>query len=172
MDDHLSVVLRRLNRPAEARDHAERAVAVREVLVKTHPETTDYRAGLAENHLNRGLARLALGDPGGAAVDIRQAAALFGSLPSPAGEDLFLFACCRAALAGLASEAGSGVLAGERRSEADGAMALLRQAVAMNYSNVNAYRNQDALDLLRNRDDFRLLIADLVMPAEPFTPER
>ena len=119
VDDHLSVVLRRLNRPAEARDHAERAVAVREVLVKAHPETTDYRAGLAENHLNRGLARLALGDPGGAAVDIRQAAALYGSLPSPAGGDLFLCACCRAALAGLASQAGSGVLAGERRSEAE-----------------------------------------------------
>jgi hypothetical protein len=51
-------------------------------------------------------------------------------------------------------------------------LSLLHQAVAMGYSNVDAYRNEDALDPLRDRDDFRLLIADLVMPAEPFTPDR
>ena len=45
---------------------------------------------------------------------------------------------------------------------------LLHKAVAMGYRNPNAYRTEDALDPIRRRDDFRLLILDLDMPAEPF----
>ena len=170
VDSNLSLVLHRLGRPAEARDHAERAL--RELLVKAHPETLYYRAVLADSHLNRGLACRALGEPAGAATDIRQAAALLDSQTSPSGEFCFLSGCAHAALAGLAGQAGSGVPAAERPSEAERAMALLHQAVAMGYSNVDAYRNEDALDPLRDRDDFRLLMMDLVMPAEPFTPDR
>ena len=51
-------------------------------------------------------------------------------------------------------------------------MALLHQAVAMGFSNLDAYRNEDALDPLRDRDDFRLLMMDVAMPAEAFTPGR
>jgi tetratricopeptide (TPR) repeat protein len=166
--NNLSVVLRPLDRLAEARDHAERAVALRELLVRTHPESIDYRAGLAENCLNRGLARRTQGEHAGAAADIRQALALYGSLPSFSREEWFLGACCHAALAVLAGQAGSGVAPEDRQSEADQATALLHQAVAMGYSNSDAYRTEDALDPLRDRDDFRLLLMDLEMPAEPF----
>ncbi len=103
---------------------------------------------------------------------IRQAVALLDAQTSPSGEFCFMSACAHAALAGLAGQAGSGVPAEERLPEAKRSMALLHQAVAMGYANVDAYRNEDALDPLRDRDDFRLLIADLVMPAEPFTPDR
>jgi eukaryotic-like serine/threonine-protein kinase len=51
-------------------------------------------------------------------------------------------------------------------------MALLRRAVAMGYATLDDYRTADALDPLRDRDDFRLLMMDLAMPAEPFTPVR
>jgi hypothetical protein len=47
-------------------------------------------------------------------------------------------------------------------------MAVLRQAVAMGYCNPDAYRTESALDPLRDRDDFRLLMMDLAMPADPF----
>ena len=46
-------------------------------------------------------------------------------------------------------------------------MALLRKAAAMRYRSA-AYRTEDALDPLRSRDDFRLLMMDLAMPADPF----
>jgi hypothetical protein len=69
---------------------------------------------------------------------------------------------------GLAGHAGSGLLAEERPSEADRAMTLLHQAVATGYYNAEQYRTEDALDPLRNRPDFRLLMLDLAMPAEPF----
>jgi hypothetical protein len=48
------------------------------------------------------------------------------------------------------------------------AMALLRKAVGMGYHRVNAFRADDALEPLRVRTDFQLLMMDLEMPAEPF----
>jgi hypothetical protein len=42
----------------------------------------------------------------------------------------------------------------------------------MGYRNPDAYRTEDALDPLRGRDDFRMLMMDLAMPAEPFARPR
>jgi serine/threonine-protein kinase len=173
VDNKLSVALRRLGRPTDARVHCERAVSVRDALVKEHPSSPRYRRGLAENHLNRGLTRRVLGDPAGAAADVRRALALFDALPSRSGgewecEKRFIIACCQAALADMAYQAGSGVSAGEAASEADKAMALLRQAVGMGYRNAAAFCTEDALDPLRGREDFRLMMMDLAMPDEPF----
>jgi eukaryotic-like serine/threonine-protein kinase len=47
-------------------------------------------------------------------------------------------------------------------------MAPLRKAIEMGYRAVSIYRAEDVLDSLRSRDDFRLLLMDLAMPAEPF----
>ncbi len=77
-------------------------------------------------------------------------------------------ACCHAALAGLAGRPGSGVSAAEREGEAEKAMAVLRQAVTMGYRNPDDYRTESALDPLRDRPDFQLLMMDLAFPAEPF----
>jgi hypothetical protein len=74
-------------------------------------------------------------------------------------------------LAGLAGRAGSGVSAAEAVTEADAAMALLRKAVAMGYRSLDTYRTEDALDPLRSRDDFRLLMRDLEFPPDPFAPD-
>jgi hypothetical protein len=38
----------------------------------------------------------------------------------------------------------------------------------MGYRNLDAYRTEDALDPLRDREDFKLLMMDVAMPAEPF----
>jgi serine/threonine protein kinase len=165
LDNNLSVVLRRLGRSTAARDHAERAVAAREVLVREDARTTSFHAGLAENYLNRGLARRAMGDPAGAAADFRLALELYNGLSPRSGEHWFLCACSHAALAGLV---GSGMSAGEALSEADAAVKLLHKAFGVGYRNLDAYRNEDALDPLRARDDFKLLMMDLAMPAEPF----
>jgi hypothetical protein len=107
-------------------------------------------------------------DRAGAAADLRRATGLFAAEPSPTGEFRYIFGCARAALAGLAGRAVSGVSAAEAVTEADAAMALLRKAVEMGYHNPDAYRTEDALDPLRGRDDFRLLMMDLAFPAEAF----
>jgi hypothetical protein len=50
-------------------------------------------------------------------------------------------------------------------------MTLLRKAVAMNYRSA-AFRTEDALDSLRGRPDFQLLMMDLAMAADPFAVAR
>jgi hypothetical protein len=47
-------------------------------------------------------------------------------------------------------------------------MDLLRQAVAAGYHSVGWMRRDPDLDPLRGRQDFQLLLRDLVMPDDPF----
>jgi tetratricopeptide (TPR) repeat protein len=166
--NNLSVALRRLGRTAEAREQCDRAVGLREALVRDNPGVPGYRGGLAENLLNRGLALLAQGDRAGAAADLRRATGLYAAEPSLTGEDRYVFGCARAALSGLAGQGGSGVSAAKGACEAEAAMALLHGAVAMGYRSLEAYRTAEALDPLRGRTDFRLLMMDLAFPDEPF----
>jgi hypothetical protein len=52
-------------------------------------------------------------------------------------------------------------------AENDRAMDGLRKAVRMSFVNRNAFLTEAALDPLRERDDFRVLMMDMAMPAEP-----
>ncbi len=65
--------------------------------------------------------------------------------------------------AGRRRREGLGVSAGDGE-----AMDLLRRAVADGYHNVNAMAREVALDPLRDRPDFRLLMMDLAMPTDAF----
>jgi hypothetical protein len=47
-------------------------------------------------------------------------------------------------------------------------MEWMRRSVAMGCRNANEFRIESALDPLRSRDDFRLMMMDLAMPADPF----
>jgi serine/threonine-protein kinase len=171
-DMGLCAVLLRLDRAPEARDHAERAVAASEALVKEDPDNTGYRSRLAESYyVNGGLARRAMGDLAGAAADLRRALKLRGEQPPRAHGEIFLNALYHAALAGMGGQTGSGVSAAEGAAEAETAMTLLRKAVGMNF-HVAAFRTEEVLDVLRGRDDFRLLMMDVDFPAEPFAPGR
>jgi hypothetical protein len=62
------------------------------------------------------------------------------------------------------------VPAGEAEKEVKTSMVLLRKAVAMGFRSPDTYRTDEALDPLRGRDDFKLLMMDLAIPAEPFAP--
>jgi hypothetical protein len=142
-------------------------VAFREVLVGANP---NYRVGLAESLLRFGQVRQVEGDLVGASADWRRAVALFETVPSLFdGELVFFYAGCHASLSTLAGLPGTGVSPGERDAEADRAMALLRRAAGTGFRNPGAYRTESALDPLRHRDDFQMLMLDLAMPADPFT---
>jgi eukaryotic-like serine/threonine-protein kinase len=60
------------------------------------------------------------------------------------------------------------VSAAEGADLAEKAMAVLRQAVTLGYRHRDYYRTESALDPLLGRDDFRRMMMDLAMPAEPF----
>jgi hypothetical protein len=48
-------------------------------------------------------------------------------------------------------------------------MSELRRAVAAGFRNADTLRTAEALDSLRSRPDFRLLMMDLRFPEKPFT---
>jgi tetratricopeptide (TPR) repeat protein len=155
-------------REAEARDAYDRAIVTGERLLKERTTNPAYRLSLANALRRRAVAlRDRIGDLARAAADARRALELFDGLPSPSDGDWFAAACCRAVLTGLAGRAGSGVPAGEATSEGDAAMGLVRKAVEMGYRSMDAYRTEGALDPLRGREDFKLLMMDLAFPAEP-----
>jgi eukaryotic-like serine/threonine-protein kinase len=165
---HLADLLRTLGQPKEALDGYGRALAFREELTRTVKQTHSYRSDKACTLRRRGLARAALGDPVGAADDAQQALELLDGLASRSGEEWYETACCHAARVGLAGEPGSELSAGSGPAEADRAMEQLRRAIGMGYRNLGSFRTEAALGPLRDRPDFRLLMMDLAIPADPF----
>jgi hypothetical protein len=77
-------------------------------------------------------------------------------------------------LAALAKPAGLAPNPTGDASEAEAlrAMTLLRRAVAMGCRSLNAFNHEAALDALRARPDFRLLLLDVAFPNEPFAQGR
>jgi serine/threonine protein kinase/tetratricopeptide (TPR) repeat protein len=161
-------LLRRSGRLDEALAACERSLAVREPLVEAHPEFPDYRAALGETYLRLGQVRCDMENLTGAAAAWKRACAHYDGNKSRSGEHTFFLACCHAGLAGLAGRPGSGVSAAEGADQAERAMAVLRQSVTLGYRNREAYRTESALDPLRNRPDFQVLILDLAFPTKPF----
>ena len=82
--------------------------------------------------------------------------------------DHYNLASYRASLAGLTSHADSTISIEEGGSQAEQAMQGLRQAVAAGYHNLGELRTDTNLDSLRSHADFRLLLMDVAMPADPF----
>jgi hypothetical protein len=93
-------------------------------------------------------------------------------LPTLDAYGSFQAACAHATLAGLAGRTGSGISAESGPSEAEAAMALLAKAVRTGDHEIEVYRTDEALAPLRSREDFKLLMLDLAMPADPFAAER
>jgi eukaryotic-like serine/threonine-protein kinase len=165
----LGDVVRSLGRATEAKGSYERAIALKEPWVREDSTSTEHRYVLICSLRRRGLALLDLGNPAGAAADITRALGLCeGPLPRSAWEIFETeIACCHAALAGLAGRAGSVVTAAERDAEAAKAMEWLGRAVSNGFRNANLLRIESALDPLRNRPDFKKLIAELEKNSPP-----
>ena len=137
--------------------------------VQPNPTDAEHRSFLASAIRRRGLTLGDLGDPVGAASDARRALVLCDGPVPGSVEEVVELACCHAALAGLAGRAGSEVSAADGKEAARALIEWLRRAVAMGYRNGNELRIEPALDPLRFRDDFQLMIMDLDFPAEPFS---
>jgi serine/threonine-protein kinase len=170
--NYAGAALRDLGRAGEARDRHARAVALAEALAAADPKVPRYRASLADS-LRRlaGLKRDG-GDDAGADADARRAVALFEGLPSRDGREWFWLACARATLAAAAGSGGAARSAADAPGPADRVMDDLRRAVAMGYRSPAVFEHEPALAPLRGRADFRLLMMDLAIPADPFAAAR
>jgi tetratricopeptide (TPR) repeat protein len=159
----------RVARPAEARGDYDRAVDLLEAMARDVPADQPTRRLLASSLRRRALLRRDQGDAAGSAADARRAVSLWQD-SVPTGWFGFEIACAHATLAGLAGRSGSGVPASESPGEAIAALSALREAAELGYRNVDQYRTDPALDPIRDRADFKRLMIDLAMPAEPFAP--
>jgi hypothetical protein len=92
----------------------DRAIAIREDLVKRQTTNHRFQQNLAESLMRLGGVRAAAGDAAGAATLWRRAAATFAGHP-PGGESAVFRACCHGALTAITRVASAGV------SVADGA---------------------------------------------------
>jgi serine/threonine-protein kinase len=164
--------LLRLGRTTEARGLIDRSVPRLEELVAAEPSNVEYREDLVESLLRRGQVLRAQGEPARASADWRRASALYGAAEAPKASARLLLACCHAGLSALAGVQGSGVRADQGSLEAGRAMELLRRAVAEGLRDRGRLGNEAALDPLRARIDFQLLLLDVGMPIDPFARAR
>jgi hypothetical protein len=116
--------------------------------------------------LRSGQVRRATADAGGAAADGRRAIALYVALPPRSYDAAVLEAGCHAMLSGLAGLPGSSMTASDGAIEAERAMDILRGIFATSYRDQGP-RTEPALDLLRSRPDFQLLMMDVAFPNDP-----
>jgi hypothetical protein len=119
------------------------------------------RGELAESHSVLGRVQRRAGRTAEAAASFRSAGALVEQLPTLSVRNHYNLACYHALLAGVATEAGSGMTADEGLAAAERAMAALRQAIAAGYSTVAQLRTDVSLDTLRPREDFQQLVKEL-----------
>ncbi len=159
--DNLGDVARSSGRTAEAKSFYDRAIALRAQLLKDDSAFLASRYGIVYSTRRHGLALRDLGDLAGAVADTRRALRVANGLAPWSIGYFFELASCHAALAGLAGRAGSGDSPAEAEAEAARAMECLRRAVASGFRNTNQLRIESALDPLRNRSDFKKLVAEL-----------
>ncbi len=160
-------ILHQMGRQAEARTVIDRAISIREERLKRAPASVLIAGFLAEVLLRSGQVRLSTGEAVGAAADWRRAIALYEGLPPRWHDFARKEACCHAMLSGVAGLAGSGLTASDAAIEAERAMEILRRNIAEGYRGP-VLRTESALDPLRPRPDFQLLMMDAAFPAEPF----
>jgi serine/threonine-protein kinase len=143
---------------------------IHEQLARDHPTITVYRSGLAFALTGLGRAHHSAGRSAEAAEPLRRAVALREAIPNLSIDSRYDLACDHALLAAAAADPRSGLSADERAAAAERAMTALRRAVAAGFRDLAKLHTDPDLALLRDRNDFRLLMMDLAMPAEPFVP--
>jgi tetratricopeptide (TPR) repeat protein/tRNA A-37 threonylcarbamoyl transferase component Bud32 len=161
-------ILWAIGRPAEALVSSEKARALREALIAANPKVTEYRSDLSSTLGIIGALKQESGNFSEASTSFRKAVALVEGLPSQTPENHFNLACYRARLAGLAGKPGSQLTTDDGRVESDRAMEHLRRAAASGFRMLSLLSSDHDLDALRSRTDFRVLVADLSFPTDPF----
>jgi tetratricopeptide (TPR) repeat protein len=157
----LADLARTAGRLDEARALYDRAGAIHEDLAKSNPNNPMWSTGLAFYLRRRGLLEYAAGRFAEAAAANRRAAEIFEPLQNWWHANIFELACCHAMQVLLAGKNGSGVPASAGPAETDKAMDLLRKAVAAGYQDPYDFRTDAGLESLRQRSDFKKLLAEL-----------
>lgn len=163
----VGLVLGQIGKSAEAKESFGHALAIQKKLADDNPTFPAYKNDLATSHTDLADTLHTLGEAA-AVRDSRRATLLYESLPSHSWLEWFELACCHAALAGAAQGNAPGISASEAEAEAGRAMNLLRRAITEGYRDGTEMAREFALNSVRQRADFQLLMLDLAFPDRPF----
>jgi serine/threonine-protein kinase len=145
-------------------------LAIRKKLVETEPKNPAFIRDLGYGHGWRGAARLQAGQPAEADADLRRAVEIWSGNPANEAVTRFELSRALALLAGLGGDAKSGVTAAETRAFADRSVATLADAIKAGWrpAGLDDPKGPD-FDVLRPREDFQKLLAELAQqaPAKP-----
>ena len=156
-------------------DNAEaayrRALTLLEELNREFPRVTEYLGDLANTRLDLVRLYAGTGRRGEAESALRSALEIREALPVTSPEDLYTEARAHARFDATFGREPAGARPGVpdgRGDHADRAMAALRRALDAGFSDAAQLRADHDLDSLRSRPDFRALLMDLDLPADPF----
>ncbi|OJW22696.1 MAG: hypothetical protein BGO49_01595 [Planctomycetales bacterium 71-10] len=162
--------LRLLGRPREALPVCERAAAVAGDFLDDRGSLLLVPMHLGESLRQLAEVRLACGDPAAAAESARRAVEILSEPPPQVVQACYERAAALAVLAGLARTPGSGVAPEEGPPAALAAVAMLRRVYDLGFRNTSALRSETAFAPLRDRPDYRAILADMEFPDDPFAP--
>jgi hypothetical protein len=150
-----------LGRHTDALKLREETLAIRKAkLGPDHPGTLGSMHTLAASYA-------ALGRHADALKLCRQTAAMWEKLNRTDAASLYNAACMRAVTAAVLRAADpSSTGAKQAEADAEKAMAWLKKAVAAGYRDAAYMENDKDLDALRDREDFKKLLAELAAGAE------
>ncbi|AMV41022.1 tetratricopeptide repeat protein [Planctomyces sp. SH-PL62] len=164
----LGLLLLQTGRLGMAESECRAGLAINRKLVDDHPADANYRRGLSIALARLGMAQTQQGRASEAADAFRKAVEVLKGLPAMESSDLYNVACFFSLLSATPAAPGSSGADGEGRAQADQAMEALRRAVAAGFRDLPHMQADSDLDPLRGRDDFKLLMMDLAIPADPF----
>jgi serine/threonine protein kinase/tetratricopeptide (TPR) repeat protein len=155
--------MRRNHRLAEGKKHLEKALAIQEKLVRDEPK---WEGSLAYYYRELGWVYREQGEARQAMDQFQRARAIDQRHAKKSVNARYDLACDWAVcipLVGWGKNAKdlTGAEKAERQRLGDEAMKALRQAADAGWRNVEHWKNDDDLDALRQRDDFKKLVADL-----------
>jgi serine/threonine-protein kinase len=154
-------VLLAAGRPDEALPKLRRALEIQEALARAQPESISYNSVLATALRGVGRAEAAAGRPAEARAAFERASELDHALAAKYPGSAYNLACSLALMIPVSPPAGREALAGR-------ALDALRQARASGYANLASMKADTDLDALRDRPDFRNVLLDMAVPADPF----
>ncbi len=153
-------------KPAEALPWSDKALAIQRRMVEA--KLSDSRYSFADGIRRRGVVLQKCGRAAEAVSAFREAVTILEGLDHSKPGNMYDLACSQSLLSGVAPDAGSGLTAADGEAEAVKAVESLRRAVVAGWKGRDHMRADTDLDPVRSRPDFRLLMMDMAMPAEPF----
>ncbi len=161
----------RARRLAKALESHEQARTILAKLAESDPSHAMVRLYLAAAHNNIAGVQSEIGEWGEARASAERARALLEPLPRPLADELYQLARAESLGADLSSPVAvstSGEVRARREAQADRAVSLLKRAIEGGYRNVANFENDPCWRPVQHRHDFRMLLRDLVFPADPF----